>query len=66
MWIGLLNPDYSAFAYLFFPGNRFPLVHTSVLLVLGQEIASMQIWLPSRRCGSWCVWLKKGLKKGIH
>jgi hypothetical protein len=41
MWIGLLNPDYFALLISFFRVTGCPLAHTSVLLVIGQEIASM-------------------------
>jgi hypothetical protein len=42
MWNGLLNPDYSALLISFFRATGSPLAHTSVLLVIGQEIASIQ------------------------
>jgi hypothetical protein len=43
MWIGLLNPDYFGLLISFFRVTGCPLAHTSVLVVIGQEIATVQI-----------------------
>jgi len=42
MWIGLLNPDYSALLISFFPGNRVPYYPHFDSPVIGQEIAGIQ------------------------